>query len=142
METEAVAGMAPAGRSQASSIGRADGRGLRRRSRPFHRAALMALALIFGCGLHLSCTSGHWALSICPAQADNIQYVYDDLARLVQAADLTSGQAVQYTYDAAGNIISRTAVALSTPSVAYVSAQQGPPGSCAANHLMRDSMVG
>ncbi|HZT02529.1 MAG TPA: IPT/TIG domain-containing protein, partial [Steroidobacteraceae bacterium] len=129
MGIQAVAGMAPAGRRQVWSVGGTDGSGLRRKPHPLRRAATVALALILGSGLHLSRTGNHWELSVPTAQADNIQYVYDELGRLVQAADLTSGQAVQYTYDAAGNITSRTAVALSTPSVGYVSTQQGSAGS-------------
>jgi YD repeat-containing protein len=67
-------------------------------------------------------------LSMSNAMANDIEYTYDDLGRLIEAADRTAGQAVQYTYDAAGNITSQTAVALSSLTIAGFTPQHGPPG--------------
>lgn len=66
----------------------------------------MLLLLALGAGLHLSSSGGHWIISPSTALADNIQYVYDELGRLVQASDQTTGQAVFYAYDSVGNITS------------------------------------
>jgi len=87
------------------------------------------LALIFWSGLHLSLHDGRVLLSPSIAQANEIQYTYDELGRLVQATDTTAGQSVQYAYDAVGNITSQIAVSLSALSVSYFSPQQGPAGS-------------
>src|SRR5262245_35803452 len=62
------------------------------------------------------------------AQADDIEYVYDDTGGVVQAANLTSGQTVRYTYDSAGNITSQLTAALSALSIAYISPPSGPVG--------------
>lgn len=63
------------------------------------------------------------------AHADNITYGYDALARVIEAADATTNQAVVYSYDAAGNITSRTVTALTTLGVAGFAPAQGPVGS-------------
>jgi YD repeat-containing protein len=91
---------------------------LQTRSPTFRRAVLCALAFI---GLIL-------AHAIPSAHADDIAYQYDELGRLVQATNATSGEAVLYSYDAAGNITSQRTVPLSTLSIGHFSPAQGPVG--------------
>lgn len=61
-------------------------------------------------------------------RADNVNYSYDQLGRVVQAANSTSGQATQYSYDAAGNITAIKNVAVATVSIAGFSPTQGSAG--------------
>jgi YD repeat-containing protein len=93
------------------------------RQHPVRAAVIAVLALIFVSGLHLSSHNGRLQLSIPAACANNIQYAYDALGRIVQAIDTTAGESVAYTYDAAGNITSQTATSLSTLSVGYFPSQ-------------------
>jgi len=62
------------------------------------------------------------------AHADNIQYAYDELGRLIQATNATSGEVVTYTYDAVGNITSQIAKSLNELSITHFAPQHGPPG--------------
>jgi YD repeat-containing protein len=62
------------------------------------------------------------------AHADNIQYAYDEIGRLIQATNATSGEVVTYTYDAVGNITSQIAKSLNELSITHFAPQQGPPG--------------
>jgi YD repeat-containing protein len=98
------------------------------RSRIARRLYVGLLAVILGAGLHLEVRPGSIALSLPTALADDIEYIYDELGRVVQASNRTSGQAVVYDYDAAGNITSQTAVSLTVLSIGHFSPQQGPPG--------------
>jgi YD repeat-containing protein len=93
-----------------------------------NRAFITLVLMSLGSGLHLSFQGGVPSVGLSAARADNIQYVYDELGRLVQASDLTSGQAVVYTYDAVGNITSQTATSLNALSIGYFSPQTGPVG--------------
>jgi large repetitive protein len=86
------------------------------------------LALFFSSGLHLHSYNGHVVLSASEARADSIQYIYDDLGRLVEAVNTTSGQSVQYTYDAVGNITSQLSVSIATLAISNFDPQQGPAG--------------
>lgn len=67
-------------------------------------------------------------LSFSEVRADSISYAYDSLGRVIQATNSSSGQAVVYTYDAAGNILSQNIVALTTLSVTGFSPGQGSVG--------------
>ena len=42
-----------------------------------------------------------------PAQSETVQYIYDDLGRLVGVVD-SSGELAVYAYDAVGNLLSIT----------------------------------
>jgi YD repeat-containing protein len=99
-----------------------------RRRHPLRVSIIAIFALIFASGLRLSLNDGRLQLSLPMAQANNIQYAYDALGRIVQAIDTTAGESVEYTYDAAGNITSQTATSLSALSVGYFSSQ-GSAGS-------------
>jgi len=92
--------------------------------------ALLAVFLVFvlGAGLRLIPSGGSYSLSLTTASADDVEYVYDELGRLVQASNRTLGQAVIYSYDAVGNINSQTAVQLTTLSLGYFSPNHGPAG--------------
>lgn len=65
-------------------------------------------------------------LSASAAFAD-VQYVYDELGRLVQVIN-PSGTSVQYTYDAAGNITAVRQLATTTPSITEFTPNAGPVG--------------
>jgi YD repeat-containing protein len=47
------------------------------------------------------------AVALTPAVADQAQYIYDDLGRLVQVID-GQGNVATYNYDAVGNLLSIT----------------------------------
>lgn len=81
----------------------------------------------FGQGLARHVIALFW-LAAGPALADSVDYSYDELGRLIQAANTTSGQAIQYAYDAAGNITTVNTVALTSISVAGFSPSAGAPG--------------
>lgn len=68
------------------------------------------------------------ALGAAAAQADSVQYSYDDLGRLTQAADSTTQQAVSYSYDRVGNITSVGTSALSALTVASFAPATGAAG--------------
>jgi YD repeat-containing protein len=70
------------------------------------------------------------ALAFCApaAQADDLDYVYDESGRLVQATNRTSGEAVRYTYDAVGNITSQVSGPLATLAIGHFSPRRGPVG--------------
>jgi YD repeat-containing protein len=68
-------------------------------------------------------------LLIPDARADSVTYAYDALGRVIQATDTTSGQAVFYGYDSAGNITSQQVVPVSTLAISGFSSDQGSPGS-------------
>jgi len=63
------------------------------------------------------------------SRADNIDYAYDALGRLIQATDSTTGESVVYAYDAAGNISSQTVLSLANLALAGFSPVQGGAGS-------------
>jgi len=86
----------------------------RRKHRRAIRAALLSLVM---------------ALAMLPAHAGNISYAYDSLGRLIQASDLTGGQAVVYHYDAVGSISSQRIIPLGTLFIAGFSSSQGAAGS-------------
>lgn len=69
-------------------------------------------------------------LALCApaAYADDIDYVYDESGRLVQASNRTSGEAVRYTYDAVGNITSQISEPITTLAVGHFSPRRGPVG--------------
>ena len=127
MDNNIAAGTAQAGQSAAFSLLRSKPvTGARWRA--VARLAITLLLLALGAGLHLSSSGGHWLISPLTARADNIQYVYDELGRVIQATDQTTGQAVLYTYDAVGNITSQTTTALTTLSIGYFTPNHGPIG--------------
>jgi YD repeat-containing protein len=61
------------------------------------------------------------------AQAASVQYVYDDLGRLVAVLD-PSGQTTLYTYDAAGNLLSVSNNASSQLSIVAFAPNHGKAG--------------
>lgn len=63
-----------------------------------------------------------------PAHADDIAYSYDELGRVVQASNVTTGEAVLYTYDAAGNITSQRMFPLGTLAIGHFAPARGPQG--------------
>jgi YD repeat-containing protein len=83
--------------------------------------------LTLGMALVGACFSGSpvldWVVS--SARADNVSYAYNASGRVIQATDNSSGQAVFYSYDAAGNISSQTIVPLGTLGVSGLSLDQG-----------------
>lgn len=79
--------------------------------------ASFVLTLMFGFG---------WCAQF--AHADDIDYAYDEAGRLVQASNLTSGEAVRYIYDAAGNITSQISGPLATLAIGHFSPRRGPVG--------------
>jgi YD repeat-containing protein len=62
------------------------------------------------------------------ARADTVTYAYDALGRVIQATDTTSGLAVFYVYDAAGNITSQQTVPTTTLAISGVSVNEGATG--------------
>lgn len=78
------------------------------------RLVAWALALLFG-------------VFFCAAQAATIQYVYDDLGRLVAEIDPASG-ATRYTYDAAGNLLSVSRSTSSEVSIVSFAPDNGKVG--------------
>jgi YD repeat-containing protein len=60
--------------------------------------------------------------------AAEIEYVYDDLGRLVQVIDSNNNQAILYRYDAASNITAVENKTLVTLAVSTFSPNQGPVG--------------
>jgi YD repeat-containing protein len=67
-------------------------------------------------------------LLIPEARADSVAYAYDALGRVIQATDTTSGQAVLYMYDSAGNITSQQTVPITTLAISGFSMDQGATG--------------
>lgn len=61
------------------------------------------------------------------AQTSAIQYLYDDLGRLVAVVD-SSGASAIYTYDAAGNLLAITRHSAGTVAIAAFSPHAGPIG--------------
>jgi YD repeat-containing protein len=76
----------------------------------------------------MSFQAGTLRIALREARADSIQYAYDALGRLVQATDTTSGQAIFYTYDAAGNMTSQSVVGTSTLDISSFSPVAGTGG--------------
>src|ERR1700683_1277418 len=67
-------------------------------------------------------------LTFSSARADNIAYAYDEIGRLIQATDSTTGESVVYAYDAAGNISSQTIRALTSLAISGFTPNQGLVG--------------
>lgn len=63
-----------------------------------------------------------------PLAAGALEYRYDDVGRVVESINATTGQVTIYTYDAAGNISEIRNVALSTVAIAGFSPLRGPVG--------------
>jgi YD repeat-containing protein len=119
-----VAGLALAGQSASCVSTRLPSR--LRSSAPQWIAA--ALSLLLGLGIHFSSSHGLLLPTLQVAHADNVQYSYDQLGRIVEASDTTTGQVVRYTYDAAGNITSQTIESIATLSISYFTPEAGPVG--------------
>lgn len=68
-----------------------------------------------------------------PAALAEIQYVYDENGRLVQVID-TAGTSAQYSYDAAGNIVTINQVSATTLSIVEFTANAGPVGATVQIH--------
>jgi large repetitive protein len=96
--------------------------------------ALRWRALCKNLSLYLGMLLATFLLCAGPARADDIEYAYDELGRLVQASNLTSGEAVLYTYDAAGNITSQTTRPLTTLSLGHFTPSRGPIGTQVTIH--------
>lgn len=65
------------------------------------------------------------------AYAGDVKYVYDELGRLVQVIDVSSGNSATYHYDAVGNLLSittGTGAAGSGVSISNISPDEGPAG--------------
>jgi YD repeat-containing protein len=62
-----------------------------------------------------------------PAHLDEVQYVYDDLGRLIAVID-SAGEAAIYTYDAVGNLQSITRSAAGQVAIFTFSPQKGSEG--------------
>ncbi len=62
-----------------------------------------------------------------PALAGEVRYTYDDLNRLVGIVD-PSGEAAQYTYDAAGNLLAITRYSSGQVTLLDFSPHSGPVG--------------
>ncbi|MGH9410197.1 MAG: beta strand repeat-containing protein [Vicinamibacterales bacterium] len=72
----------------------------------------------------LACLAMLGSLSICAWAQSPVQYIYDDLGRLVGVID-QSGNAATYTYDAVGNLLSITRTSAGTVSIISVSPSTG-----------------
>jgi YD repeat-containing protein len=68
----------------------------------------------------------HWRAR--EALADSLSYAFDGAGRLIQATNGTTGQAICYAYDAAGNITSQQVVPLSTLAISGFSTNNAGPG--------------
>jgi len=66
-------------------------------------------------------------LGLSTAHAQTVNYIYDDLGRLVGVVD-QNGNAAQYTYDAVGNLLSIARFASSQVSIIQFSPSKGPAG--------------
>ena len=64
-------------------------------------------------------------------QAANIEYVYDDLGRLIEAVDPAANKAT-YVYDADGNLVSVTQAAATQVAILNFSPKQGAAGTSVA----------
>jgi hypothetical protein len=93
-----------------------------------HRVFMTLLVALYCLNPSVSWQSGRIVAAITPAFADSVNYYYDQLGRVIEAANATSGQAAVYRYDAAGNIASINTVALSTLSIAGFSPVKGTVG--------------
>jgi hypothetical protein len=67
-------------------------------------------------------------LLIPDARADSVTYAYDALGRVIQATDTTSGQAVFFGYELAGNITSQQVVPITTLAVSGFSMDRAATG--------------
>lgn len=76
----------------------------------------------------LSCIVAALGLLSPSARADDIAYLYDELGRVVQASNATTGEVILYGYDAAGNITSQRTVSLATLAIGHFSPARGPVG--------------
>jgi YD repeat-containing protein len=125
MDSNIATGTAQAGRSPAFRVfaNRSS-----HRWRTVYRMSLTLLSLMLGAGVHLSSSGGRWFIAPPAARADDVQYAYDELGRLIQASDPSTGQAILYTYDAVGNITSQITTSLTNLSIGYFTPNHGPIG--------------
>jgi large repetitive protein len=97
--------------------------------RTWTRFAFLALLLcVLWLQPRLTCREDRIFLILPTAQADNAQYAYDALGRLIEVLNATTGRAVEYSYDPSGNIASTKAVPTSQLSIAGLSTTHGAPG--------------
>ncbi len=80
---------------------------------------------LWGCLLVLVLTLAATGWSQAPPA---VQYVYDDLGRLIVVIDTTSGAGREYVYDAVGNLLEIRAVTFGAVAIFDVSPSQGPVG--------------
>jgi large repetitive protein len=92
--------------------------------RHYHARHVDSRASVTALGLILS----FLLLYLSSARADDIAYFYDELGRVVQATNATSGDAILYTYDAAGNITSQRTVPVTSLSIGHFAPATGPIG--------------
>jgi YD repeat-containing protein len=90
--------------------------------------AFLLLAFLLWLSPGLALRGDHFALTFPTARADNVQYAYDALGRVVEAVNTSTGQVAEYAYDPAGNIAAIQTVAIGTLSIAGFSTTQGPSG--------------
>ena len=83
------------------------------------------------------------ALVLTPAVADQAQYIYDDLGRLVQVVD-GQGNVATYTYDAVGNLLSitRNTGGVGAPTITGLTPNTGNAGASVTVSLVGTNLTG
>ena len=78
-----------------------------------------------------------------PASADQAQYIYDDLGRLVQVID-GQGNVATYNYDAVGNLLSitRNTGGVGAPTVTGITPNNGAAGATVTVSLAGTNLIG
>lgn len=94
----------------------------------FFFMTVLILAPITWLNPTISWNAGHLNIAPSSAYADSVQYSYDAMGRVIQAANSTSGQATIYAYDAAGNISSTKTTSTGSIVIAGFAPIQGAVG--------------
>ena len=91
----------------------------------------------------VACTLMLCALVPTPAVADQAQYIYDDLGRLVQVVD-GQGNVATYNYDAVGNLLSitRSTGGVGAPTVTGITPNSGAAGATVTVSLAGTNLTG
>lgn len=91
----------------------------------------------------VACTLMLCVLSPTFGAADQAQYIYDDLGRLVQVVD-GQGNVATYNYDAVGNLLSitRNTGGVGAPTVASITPNSGAAGATVTVSLAGTNLIG
>ena len=96
---------------------------------PGLRLVLLLIALLMSASFFRLPSS---AFLVSDAYAGDVQYIYDDLGRLLAVVDATAGEAAIYQYDAVGNLLAIVRQPASTVAILNFTPKSGPIGTTVA----------